>query len=128
MSTTHKIITTETIAKEVLGFHTLETRNRDQLDFREVHVGAMYGALRLAYLAGAQHANHDTRSLEETFDVQMLELAHKHFGIKSFEQKNSDRLDFHDTAVWCVKAALEESYDLGSHAPAPSQKHTGPSL
>lgn len=42
----------EEIAKNVLGFTTLETRNRDCLDFKEVAVWAVKEALEEAYLAG----------------------------------------------------------------------------
>ena len=40
------------IAKR-LGFDTLETRNSDRLDFREVAVWQIRAALRAAYEAGA---------------------------------------------------------------------------
>jgi hypothetical protein len=41
------------IAKD-LGFETLETRNMDSLDFREVSVGSIKAALEEAYRAGAK--------------------------------------------------------------------------
>ena len=40
------------IAREVLGFETLETRLSDQLDFHEVAVWDVLKALRHAYTAG----------------------------------------------------------------------------
>lgn len=41
-----------TIAKQELGFPTLQTRNSDSLDFREVSVWQLKEALHKAYLAG----------------------------------------------------------------------------
>jgi hypothetical protein len=43
-----------TIAKQVLGFETLETRNSDQLDFHDVAVWQIREALEQAYAAGAR--------------------------------------------------------------------------
>lgn len=40
------------IAERILGFETLETRNRDCLDFHEVSCSAVRAALAEAYLAG----------------------------------------------------------------------------
>jgi hypothetical protein len=40
------------IAKTVLGFETLETRNRDSLDFRECGVASIKAALEEAYDSG----------------------------------------------------------------------------
>jgi len=33
--------------------------------------------------------------------------------IETLETRNSDRLDFHDLAVWEVKAALEAAFEAG---------------
>lgn len=40
------------IARAKLGFETLETRKRDELDFREVSVWAIKEALEAAYQVG----------------------------------------------------------------------------
>jgi hypothetical protein len=40
------------IAKERLGFETLEARMMDSLDFREVSVWSVQEALEMAYAAG----------------------------------------------------------------------------
>lgn len=42
----------ERIAIEVCGFETLETRNSDRLDFKEIAVWRLEEALKAAYLAG----------------------------------------------------------------------------
>lgn len=47
-------------------------------------------------------------------DALLLEIATKHFHtIETLENQNSDRLDFHDVAVWAIRAALEAAYAAG---------------
>ena len=49
----------------------------------------------------------------------LLEIAAKHFhSIETLETQNSDRLDFHDVAVWAIRAALSEAYEAGRIAGA----------
>ena len=36
--------------------------------------------------------------------------------IKTLETRKSDRLDFHDVAVWTVREALEKAYAAGHEA------------
>ena len=51
-------------------------------------------------------------------EALLLETATKHFHtIETLETRNSDRLDFHDVAVWAIRAALEDAYAAG-HAAA----------
>ncbi len=40
-------------------------------------------------------------------------IAQKHLGIETLQTRSSDRLDFHDTAVWCLKDALEAAFKAG---------------
>ena len=52
-------------------------------------------------------------------DALLLEIASKHFhGVETLETRNSDRLDFHDVAVWAIRAALEAAYAAGVAAAA----------
>ena len=52
-------------------------------------------------------------------DALLLEIATKHFHtIETLETRNSDRLDFHDVAVWAIRAALEAAYAAGHAAAA----------
>ena len=53
-------------------------------------------------------------------DVLLLDLARKHFLLETLETRNSDSLDFHDVAVWAIRAALEEAYEAGRRASAVS--------
>jgi hypothetical protein len=43
-------------------------------------------------------------------DSLLLEIAAKHFFLETLETQNSDRLDFHDVAVWAIRGALAEAY------------------
>lgn len=40
-------------------------------------------------------------------------LAKFYLGIETLDMRNSDRLDFHEVAVWNVKTALEAAYKAG---------------
>ena len=52
-------------------------------------------------------------------EALQLEIATKHFhSIETLETQNSDRLDFHDVAVWAIRAALEDAYEAGRIAGA----------
>jgi hypothetical protein len=53
-------------------------------------------------------------------EALILDIATKHFFIETLETRNSDRLDFHDVAVWAIRAALEAAYAAG-HAAAPKR-------
>lgn len=52
-------------------------------------------------------------------DALLLEIATRHFHtIETLESQHSDRLDFHDVAVWAIRAALKEAYAAGLAAAA----------
>ena len=40
-------------------------------------------------------------------------IASNHLQIETLETQNSDSLDFQDVAVWSIKAALVEAFELG---------------
>ena len=48
----------------------------------------------------------------------ILDIATRHFFIETLETQNSDRLDFHEFAVWAMRAALSEAYEAGRIAGA----------
>lgn len=55
-------------------------------------------------------------------DAQLLEIAQRQFHLETLETRNWDRLDFHDVAVWAIRAALEEAFEAGRCAdPADTQ-------
>ena len=51
-------------------------------------------------------------------------IAQKHLGIETLETRRSDSLDFHDTAVWCLKDALEAAFKAGVELGASMPKAT----
>ena len=51
-------------------------------------------------------------------DAQLLEIAQRQFRLETLETRNWDRLDFHDVAVWAIRAALEEAFEAGRRAGA----------
>ncbi len=57
-------------------------------------------------------------------DTILAEIAARHLFLETLETRNSDSLDFHDMAVWSIKAALEAAYEAGrqSRAPARTQR------
>lgn len=50
---------------------------------------------------------------ERTVDELLAAVAKKHLDIDTLETRNSDRLDFHDVAVWSVRDALLAAYRAG---------------
>lgn len=43
----------------------------------------------------------------------LAQIARQHLDVETLETRRSDRLDFHDLAVWSIKAALEAAYQAG---------------
>jgi len=48
----------------------------------------------------------------------ILEIATRHFFVETLDTRNSDQLDFHDVAVWAMRAALEDAFEAGRIAGA----------
>lgn len=53
-----------------------------------------------------------TKKLDALFD----RIAWARMGIKTLETQRSDSLDFHDVAVWTMRAALHDAYEAGLRA------------
>jgi hypothetical protein len=51
-------------------------------------------------------------------------IAREHLSIETLEERNLDRLDFHEVSVWAVKEALEAAYEAGRNAPPAKTKPT----
>ena len=51
-------------------------------------------------------------------EALLLEIAAKHFFLETLETRRSDSLDFHDVAIWAIRAALEDAYEAGRIAGA----------
>ena len=43
----------------------------------------------------------------------LTQIARQHLDVETLETRRSDRQDFHDLAVWSLKAALEAAYQAG---------------
>jgi hypothetical protein len=46
-------------------------------------------------------------------DQLLTQIANQHLRIDTLETRNSDSLDFHDLAVWTLRAALQAAYQAG---------------
>ena len=58
-------------------------------------------------------------------DIILTLIAQKHLGIDTLQTRHADSLDFHDTAVWCIRDALEAAFkagiEVGVALPAPTE-------
>jgi hypothetical protein len=52
----------------------------------------------------------------EIMDRMVALIAQRQLGLETLLTRNSDSLDFHDLAVWSVKAALEAAFSAGMAA------------
>jgi len=68
-----------------------------------------------------------TKPAAKAPDALILDIATRHFFVETLETRNRDRLDFHDVAVWAMRAALEEAFEAGrctGAAAAPNPERT----
>lgn len=56
-----------------------------------------------------------------TRDTTLATIAREALGLEMLETRKSDRLDFHDLAVWSIKQALERAYEAGRRAAPPTR-------
>lgn len=58
-------------------------------------------------------------------DTILTLIAQKHLGIDTLQTRHADSLDFHETAVWCIRDALEAAFkagvEVGISLPAPTE-------
>jgi hypothetical protein len=52
----------------------------------------------------------------QTHKAILAEIAKKHLSIDALDSRKSDRLDFHDLAVWSIEQALEAAFQAGYDA------------
>ena len=57
-------------------------------------------------------------------DTILTLIAQKHLSVETLKTRNADSLDFHDTAVWCLKDALEAAFKAGVELGTSSPKAT----
>ena len=60
----------------------------------------------------------ETKAKPAAPEALILEIATRNFFVETLETRNGDRLDFHDVAVWAMRAALEDAYEAGRIAGA----------
>jgi hypothetical protein len=48
-----------------------------------------------------------------TIDQQIAEIAHRHLGLETLDERRSDSLDFHELPVWDLRTALAAAYAAG---------------
>ncbi len=60
--------------------------------------------------------NKSTTKGRASVNVLLAAIAKEQLHIDTLETRRSDSLDFHDVAVWSVKAALEAAYRAGLDA------------
>jgi len=58
----------------------------------------------------------------ESLDYLLTDIANTHLNIETLSPRMSDALDFHDVAVWSVKAALAAAFDAGTKAGCSAQQ------
>ena len=51
-----------------------------------------------------------------TKEATIRDIAKTILGIETLECRNSDALDFHEIAVWKLRAVLEKAFDAGKSA------------
>ncbi|MBU2803999.1 hypothetical protein HF668_02240 [Acidithiobacillus ferridurans] len=51
--------------------------------------------------------------MDEKTKAKLYAIAKSRLGIETLDTRNSDKLDFHEVAVWAVLEALEEAYMEG---------------
>lgn len=58
----------------------------------------------------------DKAAHQDQINTLLTEIARTHLGLPTLEDRHADSLDFHDLAVWSVKAALEAAFEAGRRA------------
>jgi len=56
------------------------------------------------------------RERRQPIDTVIEDIARANLGVPTLAMRNSDSLDFHDVAVWQLRAALEAAYRAGAAA------------
>ena len=63
-----------------------------------------------------EKTGHNSMNDEAARDALLLEIAERHLFLETLETRNSDSLDFHDSAVWAIRSALVAAYEAGRRA------------
>ena len=60
-----------------------------------------------------KNTGHSSMNDEAARDAMLLEIAERHLFLETLETRNSDSLDFHDSAVWAIRSALVAAFEAG---------------
>jgi hypothetical protein len=61
-----------------------------------------------------QHKTMQSKPVEDKVkNKEILKIAKIYLHLETLETRNSDSLDFHDTAVWSIRKALSAAYNAG---------------
>jgi len=55
----------------------------------------------------------ETETLRAAPEALLLDIARRNFFVETLETRDGDGLDFHEVAVWAMRAALQEAYAAG---------------
>lgn len=92
-------------------------KNVNRRTLREIREAATAQAKIVWNVAGAPITPPEPRLMTaKDFEGHLLAIARKHLGLETLETRNSDGLDFHDVAVWSVREALIEAFELGRNS------------
>ena len=59
--------------------------------------------------------------MNKTRDNAINRIAREVLDLETLDERKSDRLDFHEHAVWSIKEALERAYEAGRKAAPPTR-------
>lgn len=57
--------------------------------------------------------NNNSKPITAADQELLAKIALEELGLETLETRSSDSLDFHDTAVWSIKSALERAFAAG---------------
>ncbi len=64
-----------------------------------------------------------TKRQAKKIDKALTQIAAKHLDIETLEERKMDSLDFHEVAVWNLKAALRAAYEAGRQPNQKTDRH-----
>ncbi|MBC7855545.1 MAG: hypothetical protein IAF94_19115 [Pirellulaceae bacterium] len=53
---------------------------------------------------------------DPVIDKEVAEIVRRHLGIKTLDERKSDRQDFYDLSVWQIQESLRAAYQAGRNA------------
>ncbi len=55
----------------------------------------------------------ETETLRAAPEALLLDIARRNFFVETLETRDGDGLNFHEVAVWAMRAELQEAYAAG---------------